>query len=641
MPQGNKIKIRRGANASLPAGGTEAGELRYSTDTKEIYIDDGANNVKIGGDPAGLPVSTAQQTALDLKANLADPTFTGTVAGITKTMVGLGSVDNTSDVNKPVSTAQQNALDGKLSLTGGTMTLATLFSLPTTAYSSLQSKVVSDAQYRFVANVTGKLSWGDGSGATDTNLYRSAVDTLKTDDTFNAVAGVQINGTSVLDRSTHTGTQSADTLTDGTTNKAFLATERTKLTGIASGATANSTDAVLLARANHTGTQLAATVSDFSTAADARITAQKGAASGLAPLDSSSKIASTYLPAIAITSTSTVANQAAQLALTAQEGDVAIRTDLNQTYIQNGGSAGTMADWTLLATPTDAVSSVAGRTGVVVLAKADVGLGSVDNTADSAKPVSTAQAAADALALQLTGGTMTSYIQFSLATGTTFSYLSQVTGDTVNRFAVNASGKMFWGPGGAATDTTLYRSTTNTLKTDNTFQATRIGAGITPSTSIPIAASAAVDGVAIYAENTLAGGNTTWGNFHARSITATSRAISTDVTNDAVNRFRLRVDGQMSWGDGVLAEDTNLYRSAADTLKTDDTFNAVGGLQVNGSAVAILASPTFTGTPAAPTATAGTNTTQLATTAFVTTAVSGGGGGNAYATDVALLMGAV
>lgn len=35
-----------------------------------------------------------------------------------------------------------------------------------------------------------------------------------------------------------------------------------------------------------------------------------------------------------------------------------------------------------------------------------------------------------------------------------------------------------------------------------------------------------------------------------------------------------------------------------------------------------LASPTFTGTPAAPTAAAGTNTTQLATTAFVSTAVS-------------------
>lgn len=39
-----------------------------------------------------------------------------------------------------------------------------------------------------------------------------------------------------------------------------------------------------------------------------------------------------------------------------------------------------------------------------------------------------------------------------------------------------------------------------------------------------------------------------------------------------------------------------------------------------------IASPTFTGTPAAPTASSGTNTTQLATTAFVTTAVAAGGG---------------
>jgi hypothetical protein len=50
---------------------------------------------------ANKPVSTATQTALNLKANLASPTFTGTVSGIDKTMVGLGSVDNTSDANKP------------------------------------------------------------------------------------------------------------------------------------------------------------------------------------------------------------------------------------------------------------------------------------------------------------------------------------------------------------------------------------------------------------------------------------------------------------------------------------------------------------------------------------------------------------
>jgi hypothetical protein len=49
-------------------------------------------------------------------ATLADPTFTGTVGGITKSMVGLANVDNTTDANKPVSTATQTALDLKLNL---------------------------------------------------------------------------------------------------------------------------------------------------------------------------------------------------------------------------------------------------------------------------------------------------------------------------------------------------------------------------------------------------------------------------------------------------------------------------------------------------------------------------------------------
>lgn len=62
--------------------------------------------------PAGPTGAT--QSALDLKAPLDSPTFTGTVGGITKSMVGLGNVDNTSDLNKPVSTATQSALDLKV-----------------------------------------------------------------------------------------------------------------------------------------------------------------------------------------------------------------------------------------------------------------------------------------------------------------------------------------------------------------------------------------------------------------------------------------------------------------------------------------------------------------------------------------------
>ena len=78
------------------------------------FVDDTADIAK--------PVSTAQQAALDLKANLASPTFTGTVEGISPTMVGLGNVDNTSDANKPVSTATQTALDLKAPLASPTFT---------------------------------------------------------------------------------------------------------------------------------------------------------------------------------------------------------------------------------------------------------------------------------------------------------------------------------------------------------------------------------------------------------------------------------------------------------------------------------------------------------------------------------------
>ena len=55
-------------------------------------------------------------------APLASPTFTGTVSGITATMVGLGNVDNTADTAKPVSTAQQTALNLKADLASPTLT---------------------------------------------------------------------------------------------------------------------------------------------------------------------------------------------------------------------------------------------------------------------------------------------------------------------------------------------------------------------------------------------------------------------------------------------------------------------------------------------------------------------------------------
>lgn len=50
----------------------------------------------------------------------------------------------------------------------------------------------------------------------------------------------------------------------GLSTEDYTTVEKSKLAGVASGATANDTDANLLSRANHTGTQLAATISNFS-----------------------------------------------------------------------------------------------------------------------------------------------------------------------------------------------------------------------------------------------------------------------------------------------------------------------------------------------------------------------------------------
>jgi hypothetical protein len=80
-----------------------------------VKADVGLGNVDNTSD-ANKPVSSATQTALNLKAPIASPTFTGTVAGVTKGMVGLGNVDNTADSAKPVSTATQTALDLKAPL---------------------------------------------------------------------------------------------------------------------------------------------------------------------------------------------------------------------------------------------------------------------------------------------------------------------------------------------------------------------------------------------------------------------------------------------------------------------------------------------------------------------------------------------
>lgn len=79
-------------------------------------------------------------------------------------------------------------------------------------------------------------------------------------------------------------------------------------------------------------------------------TTEKAAAMGVATLGPDSKIPSAQLPAIAITDVFSVASQAAMLALTAQRGDVAVRTDIPKSFILSTDDPTILANWIELKT---------------------------------------------------------------------------------------------------------------------------------------------------------------------------------------------------------------------------------------------------------------------------------------------------
>lgn len=191
---------------------------------------------------------------------------------------------------------------------------------------------------------------------------------------------------------------------------------------------------------------------------------------------------------------------------------------------------------------------------------------------------------------------------------------AKISGEDHPRFIALASGELQWGPGTGTVDTSLYRSAANTLKTDDEFRVggylrldsgsstIYLGDGGGSSYDTNIYRSAAnvlktddsldvVGSMAIALDNTgkLYFGSATDTNLYrvATSNLATDSKFSiyrgspTDAAMWFVAgsnlRFSASTDGKMEWHDSVGTADTNLYRSAANTLKTDDAFHLAAG----------------------------------------------------------------
>ena len=173
------------------------------------------------------------------------------------------------------------------------------------------------------------------------------------------------------------------------------------------------------------------------------LAANKGVAGGYASLDGGGKIPVTQLPSAlmsyegtwnASTNTPTLANG------TGDVGQVYTVSVAGTTNFGAGAITFGVGDWVIYSGTiwqrsdnVDDVVSVNGYIGTVVLTKADVGLGNVDNTSDINKPISTAtQAALDTKVNPAIGG--------SLASATTGSVLFGGAGNTFAQDNAN----LFW-----------------------------------------------------------------------------------------------------------------------------------------------------------------------------------------------------
>lgn len=108
---------------------------------------------------------------------------------------------------------------------------------------------------------------------------------------------------------------------------------------------------------------------------------QKGIANGVATLGLDGKVPAGQLPTLIVTDTFVVSSQAEMLALTAERGDMAIRSDLSKTFVLVANDATVLSNWIEMLVPGGGISSVFGRLGPVVSAQAgDYNASQVTNT---------------------------------------------------------------------------------------------------------------------------------------------------------------------------------------------------------------------------------------------------------------------
>lgn len=224
--------------------------------------------------------------------------------------------------------------------------------------------------YKGINENSGYASWIHLPSEFDLTLLSTQITNILEGSTPVAKANKLSNARTISLSGDATGSTSFDgsankTITVVLANSGATAGTYTKLTIDAKGRV---TSATQLTAADIPTLNLAK-ISDAGTAASKNT----GSSAGQIPiLDANGKLPDSVIPKMAITEPFPVASQAEMLALDAQVGDIAIRSDITKSFILKQTPASTLANWLELKSPTGDVISVNGKTGAVVLTTSDI-----------------------------------------------------------------------------------------------------------------------------------------------------------------------------------------------------------------------------------------------------------------------------
>jgi hypothetical protein len=311
--------------------------------------------IQLKGDLSGT-AALPTVPGLLLKAPLVSPAFTGTVTGIDKTMVGLPNVNNTADADKPVSIAVQAAIDGKV-------TVVTGFGLSAESYSAVEKTKLAAmtgtntgdqdlSSYATGANLNLKEATANKSVDLATDVKYPSVNAVKT------YVDAAVTNSTIVDANAITkgkiqlagdlaGTAALPTV-PGLALKAPL--NAPVFTGTVGGITQAMVGLSIVDNTRDLDKPIS---NSAQTSLDTKINSiDKAAPNGVATLDVLGKIPNNQMPALRLSAAYVAANESAMLGLAdAIQGDVAIRTDSNKTYILTDSNFGLASSWIELLSP--------------------------------------------------------------------------------------------------------------------------------------------------------------------------------------------------------------------------------------------------------------------------------------------------